>query len=438
MIPTQITQWQLSADALNGTGKFSDKSALVKFPRETDERYSQRKTLSFYRNFMREKCMRIAGYLSTKQVLREVNHPLLDELIDDCDLKGNSISVFMSSLVVELKARGTMLVLVDMPADMNESLRKSPYFVPILPETITDYVLGVNGKLTSLSFNTTQLVEGKDKSVTRTYTTEGWTVKDGDKVLAQGDYNLGGLCPVVAITEHGDFPCVGEFYQIAEISVAIMNKESEKNDILRNQTFSILTYNIPIAETDIQRDIIDAETAAAVESLGTNNMLTYQGERPAFVAPDASPAETIETHIQRLKADIDNIAYNVVFDGTESGVAKRYRFQDLNSALSRLARKCEDGERQLLNLACLWLGMQPNFIVQYASDYNLTDIESDIAMLTNLQAVSAPPAYQQAKLKAIARIDLAGLDQVELDQVLAQIDEASFEVAPQVNAGIAP
>ena len=302
--------------------------------------------------------------------------------------------------------------------------------VPILPETITDYTLGVDGKLQSVSFKSVQTIEGKEKPVTRTYNTEGWSVKDGDKVIAQGDYNLGGICPVVAITEHGDFPCVGEFFQIAELTIAIMNKESEKNDILRNQTFSILTYHIPTAETEMQRDMIDAETSAAVESLGTNNMLTYQGERPAFVAPDSNPADTIETHIQRLKADIDAIAYNVVFDGTESGVAKRYRFQDLNAALSRFARKLEDAERQMLSIACAWLGMQPNFNIQYASDYNLTDIESDIAMMQNLQMLGVPAEYLQAKLKAVARADLGGFDDVELDKIITAIDSASFEVAP--------
>lgn len=429
MIPIETSKWQLSADALNGKGQFGDKSCLVKFSRETSERYAQRQKLAFYRNYMREKSMRFAGHLSTKPVLREVNHPLLTAMIDDVNLKGDSISVFMSSLAAELKARGTMLVLVDMPTDTLNSSRKSPYCVAIKPELITDYVLGVNGKLQSLSFTDNITDEhGKPKAVTRTYTTTGWAVKDGGMVISQGEYNLGGLCPIVAITEHGDFPCVGEFFQIAELSIAIMNKESEKNDILRNQTFSILTYNIPVANDELHRDMIDTETAAAVESLGTNNMLTYQGERPAFIAPDSSPADTLETHIQRLSKDIDTIGYRVDTDSSESGVAKRYRFQDLNAALTRLARKLEDAERQILTIACYWLGMQPSFSVQYASDYNLTDIEADIAMLQNLQAVNAPAEYQREKLKAIVRADLAGLEGADLDGVVAAIDNAAFEV----------
>jgi hypothetical protein len=349
-------------------------------------------------------------------------------LLDNCDLKGNSISVFMTSLSAELKARGTMLVLVDMPSDTINSDRKSPYFVPINPESVTDYTLDVNGKLKSVSFMAFATVDGKQSPVSRTYTTTGWDVKLGNKTLEQGEYNLNGLCPIVAITEHGDFPCVGEFYQIAELSTAIMNKESEKNDILRNQTFSILTYQLPTAEHSNDRDAIDADTAAAVESLGTSNMLTYQGERPDFIAPDSAPAEVIEAHIQRLAQDIDTIAYRVDVTGVESGLAKRYRFQDLNAALSRFARKMEDAERQLLTISCAWIGLQPSFVVQYAADYNLTDIEADIVMLQNLQAVGAPAEYLRDKLKIIARADLAGLDAPEVDKVLAAIDNAGFEV----------
>jgi hypothetical protein len=88
----------------------------------------------------------------------------------------------------------------------------------------------------------------------------------------------------------------------------------------------------------------------------------------------------------------------------------------------------EDAERQLLNISCAWIGLQPSFVVQYAADYNLTDIEADITMLQNLQAVGAPAEYLRDKLKTIARADLAGLDAPEVDKVLAAIDNSAFEV----------
>jgi hypothetical protein len=429
MIPAQTYQWTISGQALNGTGKFLDKSCLVRFPRETIERYQQRCQLAFYRNFMREKCSRFAGYLSIKPVLREVSHPLLIEILDDVDLKGNSISVFMTSLALEVKARGTMIVIVDMQADPTQG-RKTPYFIAMQPESIVDYALNVNKRLSSISFRTMEVVGDKQQQVTRTYTDKGWHVVNGQQIIASGEHNLG-ICPVVAITEHGDFPCVGEFYQIAELSTAIMNKESEKNDILRNQTFSILTYQLPLADTSMDRDAIDADTAAAVESLGTSNMLTYQAERPAFIAPDASPADTIEKHIQRLAADIDRIGYTVSEsnNGTESGLSRKYRFQDLNSALSRFARRLEDAERQLLDLSCKWLGITPDFTISYANDFNLTDIDGDIATAQAMQTLGAPAEYLREKLKHIIRADLVGSDIEEIDKIIAAIDNQAF-VAP--------
>ena len=50
--------------------------------------------------------------------MRELPHDLYASMAADIDGKGNSIGVFWQQFMTQFKARGSMLLLVDMPATM--------------------------------------------------------------------------------------------------------------------------------------------------------------------------------------------------------------------------------------------------------------------------------------------------------------------------------
>ena len=61
-------------------------------------------------------------------------------------------SMFWSDFMVQAKARGSMCLLVDMPAAMAPNLRDqvqarvAPYWTAIKPEAVTDYDIGDDGR----------------------------------------------------------------------------------------------------------------------------------------------------------------------------------------------------------------------------------------------------------------------------------------------------
>ncbi len=148
--------------------------------------------------------------------------------------------------MIEAKARGSMLLLVDMPAQGMETERTWPALTAIPPERITKFTRTATGALASVAFSDTQRVDGEDVTVERIYDTEGWRVLAGEKVLEQGQHTLG-ACPILAFTESGLFPNEGEFATLADLSKRLYNLRSELDEILRAQTFSLLTYKVPEA-----------------------------------------------------------------------------------------------------------------------------------------------------------------------------------------------
>ena len=137
------TRFELVAKALRG--ELGD-AELVKFPREGEEKLKRRKEIAYYINYLLPACQRFAGYIEKRPPMRDVGgNSLLMQILDDCDWRGNSLSAWMQSFMIEAKARGTMLALVDMPSSVPEDQasqieqRAVPYLVPIRPEAVTEY-----------------------------------------------------------------------------------------------------------------------------------------------------------------------------------------------------------------------------------------------------------------------------------------------------------
>ena len=84
-------------------------------------------------------------------------------------------------------------------------------------------------------------------------------------ILDAGEHPLS-ECPVLIGTEGGDFPHFGPFAPIADLSKRLFNLDSELDEILRSQTFSLLTMNVPQGSTSDQK--LDAARVAG-QTIGT-------------------------------------------------------------------------------------------------------------------------------------------------------------------------
>jgi hypothetical protein len=418
------TPYQLIADALNGSGGFEYGSYLVQYPRESSDKFDRRKEIAWYANAIRPACQRFVGYLTKRPPLREVTQPAFTAMLDSCNWKNDSLDVFWSQFMIDAKARGCMLLLVDMPPEGLETDRTWPLLSGIAPEIITAYALNEQGALASVTFRDTMTVDGVDTVVSRVYDETGWKVIAGDKTVMQGQHNLG-VCPVLAFVESGLFPNAGEFATIASLSKRLYNLRSELDEILRAQTFSLLTYKVP-------EDRFPLDLSAVAQSIGTHNLLQTFPNGAEFIAPPEGPARVYLDVIAQVEGLIRQAALMVDIPNSnsqESGVALQLRFQALNASLVAFARRMEDFERRMWELAGRWLGMEAKVAINWGKDYSIADLKTEIEVAQNIMAVGAPPAYLAAKLKQLIQLDLATLPEDELAGILAGVDEVEQETA---------
>ena len=440
-----VDRFRFIADALHGVGGFrpvsdgtqvSGDTYLVRYPRESDEKFARRNQVAWYANDLASACSRFAGYLSRKPPQRDLQgNPLLTALADDADWQGNALDVFWSRFTTEAKARGAMLLLVDMPRDLGRSLadqlteRSMPYLAMIHPEQVTTLTLDDHNRIELVEIDG-GIQEGKQ--IFRGWDTERWWVRAGEVMIEQGDHPLG-VCPVLGFAE-STFPRPGEFAQIADLSKRLFNLRSELDEILRAQTFSLLTYQVP---ADLSYTF-DPETLAG--QIGTNNMLVHNGATPTFIAPPEGPARIYLDVIAQLEEKIRRIGHVVEApDRAESGVALQIRFQQLNSALAYWARTMEDLERRMWDVACKWLGLSVVPDVRWDDDYAITDLASELNVLTAMQQTGFSDQTLTAKRQQIVAIDFATADDAELSalieaegEVIHEREVDGFQKAPSV------
>jgi hypothetical protein len=408
-------------------------SYLVRYPRESQEKFARRCELAFYSSPLSQACSRFVGHISTRPALRELPHDLYERMAQDIDGKNNSIGVFWSQFMVQFKARGSMLLLVDMPATMAPSMaaqmatRTAPYWTAIKPEDVSDYDLGDDGRFDFVEFagNFTR-EDGSRTACTWRFDREGWQATDKEKKILDAGVHPLSECPVLIASEGGDFPYFGPFAAIADLSKRLFNLDSELDEILRAQTFSLLTMNVPQGSTSDQK--LEAARVAG-QTIGVNNLMVYEGTAPGFIAPDSGPASTYITRIDKLRDQINEIGLSVAtVNQQESGIAMQMRFAAINAELASFAERMEDLERRAWELSRQWLQMTQAPDVEWPRDFNVADVEQELKILSEMQATAMPVEVIAAQQKRVVSIQFAGAEQEDVAKIHDAIDTRVQEV----------
>lgn len=443
---SDAARFQFIGHALRGDGPFRPKvnidglgaaisvgsTYLVQYPRESQAKFARRNEMAWYASPLSRACSRFTGYVSTRTVQRELPHDLYTAMAEDVDGKGNAIDVFWLQFMQEAKARGSMLMLVDMPNSLAPTMatqlatRTAPYWTVIAPELLTDYAVGDDGKFDFAEFKGTFKRGSDSVECTWHFDRESWKATDREKkVLDQGDHPLG-ECPLMIFTEGAEFPCFGPFAAIADLSKRLFNLDSELDEILRAQTFSLLTMQVPDDTTSANK----TEAAkVAGETIGTNNLMVHTGSTPAFIAPPDGPARVYLDRIDKLRMQIDEIGLNVAtVQQQESGIAMQMRFQAINGELTRFSGRMEDLERRAWDLSRKWLQMTSAPKVTWPRDFNLADVQVEMTILTEMQGAAMPQPVIEAQQKRIVALQFGGLDQEDKDRIATAINERSLEL----------
>jgi len=452
---TAASRFQFIAHALRGDGPFmptvshdgngraalSSASYLVAYPRESDPKFARRNEVAFYASPLARACSRFVGYMSMRPPVRDLPNPLYSAISDDVDGRGNAIDVFLRQFSVQAKARGSMLLLVDMPNALASSLaeqlrtRTVPYWTMILPEIVGDYQVGDDGKFDWVEFSGNFTKENSERvPCTWRFDRQSWKAFDSEhKELASADHPLG-ECPVLIFTEGGEFPTTGPFAAIADLSRRLFNLDSELDEILRAQTFSLLTMQVPEGSTDAQK--LSAAQVAG-ETIGTSNLMVHSGSTPAFIAPPDGPARVYLDRIKSINQQIDEIGLNVAtVNQQESGIAMSMRFQSINGELSAFAERMEDLERRAWELSRRWLTLTQSPTIRWSRDYNIADVQVELGILAEMQATNMPQEVIVEQQHRITSVQFAGLDVERQDALATAIDEQLLE--PDMPGNVVP
>ncbi|MBV5274442.1 MAG: hypothetical protein JZU52_12635 [Lamprocystis purpurea] len=392
-------------DAYRGAGGYADGTYLVRHPRETDDKFQRRQALARYLNYPRKIIDAYRGTLFARPAQRSGEAAAWQALQVNADGRGGQIDDVMRRATLLAMLLGTVYLVVDRPAGASvtraDDAGRMPYVVLRLPGSVARLTLGPLGEITQIVFaesgaDGVSYGTGVTTETTLRYrgwdATRWWVAEDveGQTLLTDqatgapltGEHGCGQV-PVVRLhstelLELTDERAAPWAEGVIALTDDLYNLWSEQRDLLRSQTFSILTlpFKDP-GEVDRLRE--------SGLTLSTENALPYSsdgGGQPAYVAPPDGPVTAYRETIRDCVARLYELA-NLEFTGgvQSSGVALGFHLRAADDTLSLLAQALEAAEIACGRLACGWMRVDPgtDLRVVYPRAFQVQDLAARLA-----------------------------------------------------------
>jgi len=208
-----------------------------------------------------------------------------------------------------------------------------------------------------------------------------------------------------------------EFLSVAQTNLHVYQLCSWHTQILQNQTFNILVM---------------PHTGASELTIGTNNILTYPPESqhpPAFIAPDAAPAQVLTEQIDRLiremyrMSGIDSV---IGVQSAKSGVARQWDFERTNQRLVDFAIQSEEAEKAIIALYEAWTGETIGYVCEYPRDFKISDVTEGLAQAqAALDLGLDSKTYQVEVARKVLEASLPNLEPVAYDAIIRELEAAA-------------
>ncbi|WP_340689816.1 hypothetical protein [Hydrogenobacter thermophilus] len=411
-------------DAYTGQGGFSDGSYLVRYPRETDEKYKRRQELVFYPNLTRKIVETYVSTVFSTSPQRQDLPPEYELFIQDTDLNKTHIDEFMKNLLRLSLVFGTVFVIVDKPKGQaltrleEREKRLYPYLTIRTPDMVELLELDEYGRITRIVFREYQNY--------LTFNTAGWVRskdREGNNVIEAGEL---GFMPVVAVSWREsllptEIPIQPFIHEIAYLNRDLYNAISELREIIRTITFPVFTLPVKdmTAIEELQRQGL---------TIGTENVILYNpeaGGRPEFIAPPPEPAKVYLEYINMLIELIyksANLEFVLGVKQEKSGIALEFEFQELNKMLSSLANQMEQAEYKIAKTFMAYYNSDFTGSITYKKDFSFRDVERVLKLAYDTLALNISPTFNNEVYKMIARLVLSEADESTLKRIDNEID----------------
>lgn len=426
--------YTLLNDAYSGTGGFKDGSYIVPHPREPADKYSRRKYMSYYCNYVKPCVNAHVDPVFREYPVREYKaNQYMDAFLENVDCKGTKIDRFMKRAAIRAKLFGSVFIVVDNFSEGAQSVkdaldnRKFPYIYLLRPSQVKDYATDRFGNLSwikyQLAYTEVEDGEKKNKTVMWEWTRETWKKTDSDGIETKGNNRIGEI-PVVALQgaydEENNLTPQSDFYPIARVNLAIFNACSELRERNRNQAFSVLTYQL--GEGD------DYEQAQDL-TFGTADVLLFPntaGSAPSYITPPAEPSETLMSEIRMLIEEIYRMSERANVTGVQtesSGLAKEWDHQSLHQTIAEFAKNLEEAEERIAMLAGKYLNAELGYNAKYSDDYGVVDVSAELDKVTKALALAVGGQFDKEVKKQAARTVLKDQEDDVINAVIKEIEQ---------------
>ena len=428
------TNWEFYLRSYLGGDDYRGGNYLVRYLNESKEDYSRRIDLTPIDNHCANVVHIYSSFLWKNSPTRNYNSlegdPVLDAMMRDTDLDGQSLDTFMKEAQIWSSVYGHCWIIVDKPKsnagtraeELEQQIR--PYFNLYTPENVYDWkwerTASGRMKLTYLKLRESviRINETESKSYFREWTEETvklWEVHDENERLVEEMDNPLGVIPAVYLPAARTVTRGIGKSDIADISImqkAIYNELSEIEQLIRISNHPTLVKTF--------------DTDATAGAGGVVHMPDeLDGNlKPYMLQPSGANLQAVMESIQKKTESINRMAHLGAVRGTDavkaSGIALQTEFQLLNAKLAEKADLLENCEEQLWRFVALWQNKMPDVDVYYPDSFDIRDYANELMYLQQARASGVQSGtFTRGVDKLI--VDLI-LDDEELQQAYDEID----------------
>lgn len=432
-----IDEYTLLRDAYHGNGMFSYGKGIQRHARESIDNYIKRQSLAYYWNYTRPVVDATVDPIFKDEIKREYKDNVLFNLfLENADHAGTRLQEYMRRVAVMAKLYGVVYVLLNnsesVATTKHEDIASGnyPFVTEILPSDVVSWKLDENGAISEFVFRQVgEFTEAGKQYIYHRWDSETWSIHktltmNADDVIHQGVHGLG-VVPIVQWFGRATPPNVikppSEFISIAQTNYSLYQLCSWHTQLLVDQAFSILTFPDDGNMTDNL-------------TIGTDNLLAYPAESskaPAFISPDASPAnmltDQMDRHIQEIyrMSGMDSV---VGVQTAKSGVAKQWDFQRINQRLADFAVQCESTERKIVQLFELWTGETTDFTCEYPRDFSINDVTESLGQAQSAIDLNlGSNAFTVEVAKKVLEAYMPNIEPDIYDTIVKEVEESTAQ-----------
>ena len=421
--------YQLLRDAYFGSGGFETGAYLSKHKRESEEDYTFRRNNAYYLNYFAPIVNALVDPIFKKNPLRDY-HGSAERIIKsfslDADAAGTNIQIFIKRAAVMAKVYGISFIVVDNARNVDSrsqqemlQRRQFPYAYVLEPDNLEEYGIDKTGDLEYIKFKEIAHIESGTIQYRYVYFDRtSWKIWGDGIALQQGAHNLGRV-PVVPLfsrmLEQKTMRPTPELLPIARTAKALYNHCSWLGEILRNQTFPLLT--IPSLDA---KDLV----------IGTNNALGYNPDYspdPNFIAPPSDPATILQNQIASLVQEMYRMA-NLSFiisttQNNNSGIARQWEFERTNQQLANFAAQCAHAETAVMNLVAQWVNEDITYTVAYPDNFGIVDVTEELAQAQAVLDMGLGDGLREEVLKKVMAAYCPDMPDERFDELVEQLQK---------------